>query len=92
MPQVFDLLNDKNKLRVLEDGKQVVQVVGLIERVCSNASDVLALIQQGSAARTSGQTAANNQSSRSHAVFQVSLYAHMLCSRIVFTLTCCIPG
>ena len=68
---MFDLLNEKNKLRVLEDGKQVVQVVGLVERVCTNPNDVLQLIQIGSAARTSGQTAANNQSSRSHAVFQV---------------------
>jgi len=29
--QVFDLLADKQKLRVLEDGKQQVQVVGLTE-------------------------------------------------------------
>ncbi|KAF2368009.1 Kinesin motor domain [Trinorchestia longiramus] len=71
--KVFDLLNDKNKLRVLEDGKQVVQVVGLVERVCLNPNDVLQLIQLGSSARTSGQTAANNQSSRSHAVFQIIL-------------------
>lgn len=71
--KVFDLLNEKNKLRVLEDGKQVVQVVGLVERVCANPADVLQLIQIGSMARTSGQTAANNQSSRSHAVFQIIL-------------------
>ncbi|XP_018009242.1 kinesin-like protein KIF2A isoform X4 [Hyalella azteca] len=71
--KVFDLLNGKNKLRVLEDGKQVVQVVGLVERVCQSPADVLQLIQVGSSARTSGQTAANNQSSRSHAVFQIIL-------------------
>lgn len=70
--QVFDLLNSKTKLRVLEDGKNVVQVVGLQERVCENVDDVLRLISLGSQVRTSGQTAANNQSSRSHAVFQVS--------------------
>uniref|UniRef100_A0A2P2HVS6 Kinesin-like protein n=1 Tax=Hirondellea gigas TaxID=1518452 RepID=A0A2P2HVS6_9CRUS len=71
--KVFDLLNEKNKLRVLEDGKQVVQVVGLVEKVCHSPNDVLKLIQIGSLARTSGQTAANNQSSRSHAVFQIVL-------------------
>lgn len=67
----FDLLNEKAKLRVLEDGKNVVQVVGLQERVCENVDDVLRLISLGSQVRTSGQTAANNQSSRSHAVFQI---------------------
>ena len=72
--QVFDLLNEKKKLRVLEDGKQVIQVVGLQERTCQSVDDVLSLINLGSQVRTSGQTAANNQSSRSHAVFQVSDY------------------
>ncbi|XP_053636808.1 kinesin-like protein KIF2A isoform X1 [Cherax quadricarinatus] len=71
--KVFDLLNSKTKLRVLEDGKNVVQVVGLQERVCENVDDVLRLISLGSQVRTSGQTAANNQSSRSHAVFQIIL-------------------
>nr|XP_027217629.1 kinesin-like protein KIF2A isoform X3 [Penaeus vannamei] len=71
--KVFDLLNGKAKLRVLEDGKNVVQVVGLQERVCESVDDVLKLITLGSNVRTSGQTAANNQSSRSHAVFQIIL-------------------
>ncbi|XP_045122809.1 kinesin-like protein KIF2A isoform X4 [Portunus trituberculatus] len=71
--KVFDLLNNKAKLRVLEDGKNVVQVVGLQERACESVEDVLRLISLGSQVRTSGQTAANNQSSRSHAVFQIIL-------------------
>ncbi|CAL4074511.1 unnamed protein product, partial [Meganyctiphanes norvegica] len=71
--KVFDLLNNKTKLRVLEDGKNVVQVVGLQERVCESPDDVLKLIISGSQVRTSGSTAANNQSSRSHAVFQIIL-------------------
>lgn len=70
---MFDLLNTKSKLRVLEDGKQQVQVVGLSERPVSSVDDVLDLIRLGSRARTSGQTAANANSSRSHAVFQIVL-------------------
>ena len=71
--KVFDLLNGKAKLRVLEDGKAVVNVVGLkMERV-GNVEEVLRLLQQGHAARTSGQTSANLHSSRSHAVFQLIL-------------------
>ncbi|XP_017045797.1 kinesin-like protein Klp10A isoform X2 [Drosophila ficusphila] len=71
--KVFDLLADKQKLRVLEDGKQQVQVVGLTEKVVDGVEEVLKLIQHGNAARTSGQTSANSNSSRSHAVFQIVL-------------------
>lgn len=71
--KVFDLLSEKNKLRVLEDGKQQVQVVGLTERVVDSVDEVLKLIQQGNMTRTSGQTSANANSSRSHAVFQLVL-------------------
>lgn len=53
--KVFDLLADKAKLRVLEDGKQQVQIVGLTEKVVDNVDEVLKLIQHGNAARTSGQ-------------------------------------
>ncbi|KAB0392283.1 hypothetical protein E2I00_009516 [Balaenoptera physalus] len=72
---LFDLLNKKAKLRVLEDGKQQVQVVGLQEHVVSCADDVIKMIDIGSACRTSGQTFANSSSSRSHACFQILLRA-----------------
>ncbi|XP_064197758.1 kinesin-like protein KIF2C isoform X1 [Anguilla rostrata] len=71
--KVFDLLNKKAKLRVLEDGKQQVQVVGLQEVNVSSPGDVIRLIDMGSACRTSGQTFANSNSSRSHAVLQIVL-------------------
>ncbi|XP_038844786.1 kinesin-like protein KIF2A [Salvelinus namaycush] len=71
--KVFDLLNRKAKLRVLEDGKQQVQVVGLQERDVKCTEDVLKLIEVGNSCRTSGQTSANAHSSRSHAVFQIIL-------------------
>lgn len=69
--KVFDLLSDKQKLRVLEDGKQQVQVVGLTEKVVDSVEEVLSIINHGNSTRTSGQTSANANSSRSHAVFQV---------------------
>jgi len=71
--KVFDLLSAKAKLRVLEDGKQQVQVVGLTESVVTSVEDVLKLITSGNSIRTSGQTSANQHSSRSHAVFQIVL-------------------
>ncbi|XP_067087183.1 kinesin-like protein KIF2A isoform X2 [Osmerus mordax] len=71
--KVFDLLNRKAKLRVLEDGRQQVQVVGLQEKDVRCTEDVLKLIEVGNSCRTSGQTSANAHSSRSHAVFQIIL-------------------
>ncbi|KAM4806668.1 kinesin-like protein KIF2C isoform X2 [Urocitellus parryii] len=73
--KLFDLLNKKAKLRVLEDGKQQVQVVGLQEHLVNSAEDVIKMIDIGSACRTSGQTFANSNSSRSHACFQIILRA-----------------
>jgi len=71
--KVFDLLSGKSKLRVLEDGKQQVVVVGLTETKVESVEEVLKLIGQGNSSRTSGQTSANAHSSRSHAVFQINL-------------------
>lgn len=69
--KVFDLLNNKRKLRILEDGRQNVVVVGLTEKAVTATDQVLELIRKGTQARTSGQTHANANSSRSHAVFQI---------------------
>uniref|UniRef100_A0A8C6U8J3 Kinesin-like protein n=1 Tax=Neogobius melanostomus TaxID=47308 RepID=A0A8C6U8J3_9GOBI len=71
--KVYDLLNKKAKLRVLEDERQQVQVVGLEEVYVTSADEVIKLIQTGSACRTSGQTSANANSSRSHAILQIVL-------------------
>merc|ERR1719427_1807583 len=71
--KVFDLLSGKSKLKVMEDGKQQVVVVGLTETEVASVDDVLKLITHGNNLRTSGQTSANAHSSRSHAVFQIIL-------------------
>ncbi|CAF0794057.1 unnamed protein product [Didymodactylos carnosus] len=71
--KVFDLFNDKKRLRVLEDHKQQVQVVGKKEEHVETVEDVMQLIRRGMSVRTSGTTSANEHSSRSHAVFQITL-------------------
>lgn len=71
--KVFDLLNWKKRLRVLEDGKQQIQVVGLWEEEVTSVEDVIKLIEMGSKRRTSGKTSANTHSSRSRAIFQIML-------------------
>uniref|UniRef100_A0A452U8A6 Kinesin-like protein n=1 Tax=Ursus maritimus TaxID=29073 RepID=A0A452U8A6_URSMA len=71
--KVYDLLNWKKKLQVLEDGNQQIQVVGLQEQEVCSVEDVLNLVELGNSCRTSGQTSVNAHSSRSHAVFQIIL-------------------
>ncbi|TDG43902.1 hypothetical protein AWZ03_009708 [Drosophila navojoa] len=72
--KVFDLLlPEKPMLRVLEDGRQQVVIVGLTRMPVKKVEDVLAVIEQGNRERTSGQTSVNIKSSRSHAVFQMGL-------------------
>lgn len=48
---MYDLLNKKAKLRVLEDDRQQVQIVGLEEVYVSKADEVIKIIQLGSACR-----------------------------------------
>lgn len=71
--KVFDLLSKKATLRVLEDGRHLVQIVGLREVTVHSVQEVLKLIKIGSDQRSAGQTSANSNSSRSHAVFQIIL-------------------
>ncbi|XP_027034202.2 uncharacterized protein LOC113663192 [Tachysurus fulvidraco] len=71
--QVFDLLNEKAKLRILQDRKQQVQVVGLQEIPVSSADDVIRMIEQGSERRKSGPTFANPHLSHSHTILQIIL-------------------
>ncbi|XP_014689453.1 kinesin-like protein KIF2B [Equus asinus] len=71
--KVYDLLNWKKKLQVLEDGNQQIQVVGLQEQEVCCVEDVLHLVELGNSCRTSGQTSVNAHSSRSHAIFQIIL-------------------
>ena len=71
--KVFDLLNNGRRLSVLEDGKGVVQVVGLEEYNVKTAEKALKLAEAGGRVRTTGSTSANAESSRSHSVFIIKV-------------------
>lgn len=73
MLQVYDLLNGRKKLDVREDGRKKVNVVGLKEWHVTEQGLVSQLIEHSSAARQTGQTGANSESSRSHSIMQFSL-------------------
>jgi len=49
--KVYDLLRGKERLRILEDKWQQVQIVGLAEEEVWGVNDVLRLIQQGNKCR-----------------------------------------
>jgi kinesin family protein 2/24 len=69
--QIQDLLHERTKLKVLEDGKGEVVVSGLQEFALHYEQDFLSLIEKGHANRTTHATEANDVSSRSHAICQI---------------------
>ncbi|XP_015867198.3 kinesin-like protein KIN-13B [Ziziphus jujuba] len=71
--KLFDLLNDRKKLCMREDGRQQVCIVGLQEYRVSDVETIKDLIEKGSATRSTGTTGANEESSRSHAILQLAI-------------------
>ncbi|KAH7949315.1 hypothetical protein HPB49_007708 [Dermacentor silvarum] len=71
---IRDLLNTSNNyLELREDPLGGNQVLGLSEVEVTNSSEVLRLLQKGNKRRTVEPTAANQTSSRSHALLRVSI-------------------
>ncbi|XP_051136037.1 kinesin-like protein KIN-13B isoform X2 [Andrographis paniculata] len=71
--KLFDLLSERKKLCMREDGKQQVCIVGLQEYQVSDVEMVKELIEIGNATRSTGTTGANEESSRSHAILQLTI-------------------
>ncbi|KAM0962708.1 hypothetical protein ACFX14_021819 [Malus domestica] len=74
--KLFDLLSDRKKLCMREDGRQQVCIVGLQEFEVSDVQIVKEFIERGNAARSTGSTGANEESSRSHAILQLVVKKH----------------
>lgn len=74
--QVYDLLSDKPKKETIvdirEDSKGI-KIQGLTEKEVTNSKETLAALIRGSQGRATGATAMNSQSSRSHAIFTISV-------------------
>ncbi|CAL1400270.1 unnamed protein product [Linum trigynum] len=71
--KLYDLLSDRKKLCMREDGKQQVCIVGLQEYRVSDVKMIEELIERGNATRSTGTTGANEESSRSHAILQLAV-------------------
>ena len=59
-----------------EDGRQQVCIVGLQEFEVLDVQIVKEYIERGNAARSTGSTGANEESSRSHAILQLVVKKH----------------
>lgn len=71
--KIFDLLNDRQRLFAREDAEKVINICGLSEHQVTDIQEIFDVITSGSAYRAAGQTSANAESSRSHAVLQVEV-------------------
>ncbi|EER18284.1 kinesin heavy chain, putative [Perkinsus marinus ATCC 50983] len=70
--RAYDLLNRRNRLRVLEDSSQEVQIPKLLVRRATTIDELSAILYAGNSARTTFATTSNKDSSRSHAVCVIS--------------------
>ncbi|KAK1417782.1 hypothetical protein QVD17_26916 [Tagetes erecta] len=74
--KLYDLLSDRKKLCMREDGRQQVCIVGLQEFEVLDVQIVKEYIERGNGARSTGSTGANEESSRSHAILQLVVKKH----------------
>uniref|UniRef100_A0A8C8H788 Kinesin motor domain-containing protein n=1 Tax=Oncorhynchus tshawytscha TaxID=74940 RepID=A0A8C8H788_ONCTS len=76
---ILDLLcpsvsKDKpSTINIREDPKEGIKIVGLTEREVFSANEMVGCLELGNSARTVGSTAMNAASSRSHAIFTITL-------------------
>ena len=70
---IQDLLNNRKRLKILEDGKGEIVISGLEEFEANDSTQFLALVASGNQMRTTHSTEANDTSSRSHAICQIIL-------------------
>jgi kinesin family protein 2/24 len=71
--QIYDLLNNKLRLTARADRSNNVVIAGLKEVPVQSVSELMKMFELGANGRTTGQTGANNTSSRSHAILQIVL-------------------
>ena len=69
--RLYDLLNNKNKLQVLDDKKGKVQIYGIINQLAETPEMMHHIIDAANAIRTTHNTVTNETSSRSHAICNI---------------------
>jgi kinesin family protein 2/24 len=70
---LYDLLNNREKLSVLEDKNQTVQIFGLEEIPVTSPEQMKTVVELANNLRTTHNTVTNETSSRSHAICNVNI-------------------
>lgn len=73
---IKDLFNPDKELSIREDGKQGLRIPQLTVHQPEGPSELLRLLRSGNANRSQHATDFNSESSRSHAVFEITLIQH----------------
>ena len=71
--KLYDLLNSRTLVHARENAAQQIKIMGLTETQITSVEETMEVIDFGLNARMTGSTAANEDSSRSHAVMQISI-------------------
>ena len=71
--KLFDLLNKRKELVCRTDAKNRVKISYLTETPIDSLEELMNVIHYGLQVRSTGETAANNESSRSHAILQIQI-------------------
>lgn len=67
------MLNKRTELKLREDNKNNINIIGLEEASVNSTEDFIDYLSQGSKERVTSQNSANADSSRSHAILQITL-------------------
>ena len=60
-------------IKLVNDSKGLTQVIGLTERAVNDSTQIISLVTEGTLKRSTGRTAMNLTSSRSHAVLRLTV-------------------
>lgn len=74
--KLYDLLNGRAEVKMLQDEASNIHIVGLSERIISAEEGLRQVMSEGQLLRASGMTRANDRSSRSHAVLEIKVRLH----------------
>ncbi|CAN8220173.1 unnamed protein product [Coccothraustes coccothraustes] len=80
---LLDLETSVKDIHIREDEKGNTVIVGAKEFQVDCADEVISLLESGNAARHTGTTQMNEHSSRSHAIFTISILYHQYSSEAV---------
>lgn len=69
--RLFDLLNNRNVLQVLDDKNGKVQIYGLVQILSESPDQMHTIIDNANSIRTTHNTVTNETSSRSHAICNI---------------------